>query len=99
MVLVFILIVATVSKKKEGFDEFNFDDQGYIPYVSQDVICLILLGAGVPINQYGILYNKCTRDKKDAVVPDTSNFCPTTSSYPQQALDKPKKEVPEEMCY
>ena len=46
MVLVFILLVATVSKQKEGFDEFNFEDQGYIPYVSQDVICLILMGAG-----------------------------------------------------
>jgi hypothetical protein len=77
IVLTMILIVATISKQKEGFDEFNFDDQGYIPYVSQDVICLIMLGAGVPINKYGILYNKCSRDKKDQLVPDTSNTCPS----------------------
>ena len=94
MVITFILIVATVSTKKEGFDEFNFDDQGYIPYVSQDVVCLILLGAGVPINEYGILYNKCSRDKKNQIVPDTSNYCPTTTSYPAQALEVPQKADP-----
>lgn len=99
MVIIFILIVATVSKQKEGFDEFNFDDQGYFPYVSQDIICLILLGADVPINKYGILYNKCARDKKKEIVPDTSNYCPTTTSYPKQALDVQKKPEPEEICY
>jgi hypothetical protein len=75
MVLVGILLVATLSKKKEGFNEFNFEEDVYIPYVSQDVICLILLGAGVQnINKYGIIIDKCTRDKKKTV-PDTSNTC------------------------
>jgi hypothetical protein len=100
MVLVFILIVATVSKKKEGFDEFNFDDQGYIPYVSQDILCLIFTGAKAPVDQYGIFYNKCSRDKEKKIVPDTSNYCPTTTSYPAQALDDVKEEPkPEEICY
>ena len=94
MVLVFILIVATVSKQKEGFDEFNFDDQGYIPYVSQDILCLIFTGAKAPVDQYGIFYNKCSRDKEKKIVPDTSNYCPT-SSYPAQALEPDKKPTPE----
>ena len=98
MVLVFILLVATVSKQKEGFDEFNFEDQGYIPYVSQDVICLILMGAGVPINQYGILYNKCSRDKKDKLIKDKSNYCPEPS-YPNDVFEEPKKPEQEDICY
>lgn len=75
MILAFILIVATISNKKEGFNEFNFNDQGYIPYVSQDVVCMILLGAGVDIDKYGTLVGKCSTSENKKTVEDTSNTC------------------------
>jgi hypothetical protein len=75
MVIAFLMWLPLLNKK-EGFNEFNFDEENYIPYVSQDVICLILVGAGVSdINKYGIIMENCTRgDKK--LNPDTSNYCP-----------------------
>lgn len=104
MIITFVLIVATLSNKREGFNEFNFDEKVYIPYVSQDIVCLILLGAGVKIDKYGILYNKCTRDKKNNVLPDDSNICPTILRGAHVPISsgkpyKPTKPVPEsEFC-
>jgi hypothetical protein len=74
MVIAFLMSLSLFNRK-EGFNEFNFEEKNYIPYVSQDVLCLILRGAGVSdINKYGIIIDKCARgDKK--LKPDTSNYC------------------------
>lgn len=75
MVIAFLMWLPLLNRK-EGFNEFNFDEENYIPYVSQDVICLILLGAGVnDINKYGIIIENCTRGG-EKLKPDTSNYCP-----------------------
>ena len=64
MVVVGILIVATLHRKREGFDEFDFDSNPYIPYVSQDLMCMILYASNVKgIDKYGIIYENCSRDE------------------------------------
>lgn len=75
MVIAFLMSM-TLFNRKEGFNEFNFEEDNYIPYVPQDVMCLILRGAGVQdINKYGIFIDKCTRGG-NKLKPDTSNYCP-----------------------
>jgi hypothetical protein len=76
IILTFILIVATVSKQKEGFDEFDFDNAPFIPYIPQDIVCLILLSMGIKVDTYGILARRCKgKTTKKKTQPDT-NFCP-----------------------
>jgi len=74
MVIAFLMSLSLLNTK-EGFNEFNFHENNYIPYVSQDIICLILKGAKVDnIDKYGIIMEKCDTNKKE-LKPDTTNYC------------------------
>ena len=78
ILLLFIafIFIMTLFDKTEGFDNFAIDphqNSGYIPYVPQDVICMILDAAGVPIDRLGILKDKC--QNKPELKPDNSNIC------------------------
>ena len=78
MVIVGLLLIATYHSyyRKEGFNEFDFDSRPYIPYVSQDLMCLILESSGVKgVNKYGIIIENCSRDKK--LKEDDKNYCPS----------------------
>lgn len=77
MVIAFLMSLSLINRK-EGFNEFNFEENNYIPYVSQDVICLILRGAGVSdIHKFGIIMDKCSRGRDEKLKPDNSNYCPS----------------------
>ena len=76
IIITIILIVATVSSEKEGFDEFDFENAPFIPYLPQDIVCLILLSMGIKVYTYGILANRCKGKPKKKTQPDTSNQCP-----------------------
>jgi hypothetical protein len=80
MVLLFIAFVYTITlfDNKEGFRLFDIDphnNSGYIPYVPQDVICMILDSAGVKIDRLSVLQSKCQYSSTPAKKPDDSNIC------------------------
>ena len=75
LIVIALLMSLSLFNTKEGFNEFNFNEDNYIPYVSQDIVCLILRGAGVDnVDKFGIFADKCNRDKRE-LKPDTSNYC------------------------
>jgi len=66
----------TLFDKTEGFQPFFIDphqNSGYIPYVPQDVVCMILDAAGIKIDRLGILKEKCKGEPP--LKPDDSNIC------------------------
>jgi len=78
ILLMFIAFVFTITllDKKEGFRPFPIDphhNSGFIPYVPQDVICLIMDAAGVKIYRLGVLKEKCRGEQE--LKPDDSNIC------------------------
>jgi len=78
ILLMFIAFVFTITllDNKEGFRPFPIDphhNSGYIPYVPQDVICLIMHATGINIDRLGKLKEKCRGEPE--LKPDDSNIC------------------------
>ena len=77
VILIFIacmLLVSLVFGKKEGFGIDPHDRTDFIPYIPQDIVCLILKASGVDIDALGIIQDKC-QSKEDKKKPDNSNIC------------------------
>ena len=79
IVLLFIAFIFTITlfDKKEGFTLFPIDPHkkdGYIPYVPQDVMCMIMDSAGIQIDRYGIMKDKC-QNATTKLKKDDSNIC------------------------
>jgi hypothetical protein len=68
-----LFAVALVFGKKEGFTIDPHNSSGMIPYIPQDVVCMILDGAKVDVDKYGTLVDKC--QPAPEVKPDNSNIC------------------------
>ena len=74
LIIIAVLLLLPLFERKEGFYEFNFNNQGYIPYVSQDALCMIFTGLGVNVDRYSTFPEKCSTYKKD-LKDDNSNIC------------------------
>jgi hypothetical protein len=80
IILMFIaamLLVALVFGKKEGFSIDPHDSSGYIPYVPQDFLCMILKASGVDIDRLGVMKNKCKFSEDDKQKPPENDICRT----------------------
>lgn len=78
IVLITIVVVYTITLfygQKEGFMDIDpHNNSGYIPYVPQDVLCMILDAAGVPLDRLGVMRDKCQGGKPPLKL-DDSNTC------------------------
>ena len=80
IILMFIaamLLVALLFGKKEGFKIDPHDSSGYIPYVPQDFLCMILKASGVDIDRLGVMRNKCKFAEDDEQKPPENDICRT----------------------
>jgi hypothetical protein len=76
ILIVILCFLLTKMYIKEGYiNELNNPNQG-IPNVPSDSLCMVLGLAGVNIDKYGILKNKCSFNSSQKQA-DTSNTCAT----------------------
>jgi hypothetical protein len=77
MFIAAMLIIALVFGKKEGFSIDPHDSSGYIPYVPQDFLCMILKASGVDIDRLGVMKNKCQFAEDGKAPPPENDVCRT----------------------